>query len=145
MMLYFLFRFPLSQTQNTKRLQHVTVSNTVIGSIIVLCLRGNNFAKATEILSSVNQSPHLVIGTITTECINEIFELYLAQAHVPAIFVSIKLVTTDCRSIYGNISLFLFSDASGIRYRAQSRRSRSHGQDITQSCTTYDRPRKHIN
>jgi len=67
------------------------MSNTVVGNIIMLLLRGNNFDKTIEIISLLVRSPHLIKNshTITAEHINEIFELCLAQAHVPAIFVSI--------------------------------------------------------
>lgn len=60
-----------------------------MGNIIVLLLRGDNFDKAIEVMSSLIESPHLIIGTITTDHVREIFELCLAQAHVPAIFVSV--------------------------------------------------------
>lgn len=61
------------------------------GNIIILLLRENNFDKIVEIISLLIRSPHLIKNghTITTEHINEIFELCLAQAHVPAIFVSV--------------------------------------------------------
>lgn len=65
------------------------MSNIMIGDLIVLLLRGEKFDKAIEVMSLLIQSPHLVIGTITTEYINEIFELCLTQTHVPAILVSI--------------------------------------------------------
>ena len=83
--------FLKTQIQNSKRVQHFLVSNTVMGNIILLLLRGNNFTKTIEIISLLVRSPHLIKNgqTITTEHINEIFELCLAQAYVPAIFVSI--------------------------------------------------------
>lgn len=83
------------QTQNTKRIQHFVVSNTIIGNVIVLLLRGNNFDKAIEIVSSLVRSPHLVKNnqTITVEHINEIFELCLAQGHVPMIFTLLEYIT----------------------------------------------------
>lgn len=83
------------QTQNAKRVRHFLVSNTVAGNIIMLLLRGNNFDKAVEIISSLVRSPHLIknSNTLTTEHINEIFELCLAQAHVPAIFTLLEYVT----------------------------------------------------
>ncbi|CAL1673783.1 unnamed protein product [Lasius platythorax] len=83
------------QVQNTKRIQHVTVSNTIMGNIIVLLLRGDNFDKAIEVMSSLIESPHLIIGTITTDHVREIFELCLAQAHVPAIFSLLEYVTSN--------------------------------------------------
>ncbi|XP_018396267.1 PREDICTED: protein PTCD3 homolog, mitochondrial [Cyphomyrmex costatus] len=83
------------QTQNSKRLQHFLVSNTVVGNIVVLLLRGNNFDKAIQIISLLVRSPHLIKNgqTITTEHINEIFELCLTQAYVPAIFTLLEYVT----------------------------------------------------
>ncbi|XP_018316466.1 protein PTCD3 homolog, mitochondrial [Mycetomoellerius zeteki] len=83
------------QTQNSKRLQHVLVSNIIMGNIILLLLRGNNFTKTIEIISLLIRSPHLIENgqTITAEHINEIFELCLAQAHVPAIFTLLEYVT----------------------------------------------------
>ncbi|XP_018340021.1 PREDICTED: protein PTCD3 homolog, mitochondrial [Trachymyrmex septentrionalis] len=83
------------QAQNSKRLQHVFVSNTIIGNIILLLLRANNFTKTTEIISLLVRSPHLIKNgqTITTEHINQIFELCLAQAYVPAIFTLLEYVT----------------------------------------------------
>lgn len=61
------------------------------GNIIILLLRDNHFDKTVEIIMSLIRSPHLIKNshTITMEHINEIFELCLAQAYVPAIFVSI--------------------------------------------------------
>lgn len=59
------------------------------GNIIILLLRGDNFDKAVEVISTLNSLPHLIVGVITKEHINEIFELCLAQAHVLAIFVSV--------------------------------------------------------
>ncbi|XP_024881775.1 protein PTCD3 homolog, mitochondrial [Temnothorax curvispinosus] len=83
------------QTQNVRKMQHVLISNTVVGNIIILLLRGNNFDKTVEIISSLVRSPHLIknSNTIITEHINEIFELCLAQAHVPAIFTLLEYVT----------------------------------------------------
>ncbi|XP_012061081.1 PREDICTED: protein PTCD3 homolog, mitochondrial [Atta cephalotes] len=83
------------QIQNSKRVQHFLVSNTVMGNIILLLLRGNNFTKTIEIISLLVRSPHLIKNgqTITTEHINEIFELCLAQAYVPAIFTLLEYVT----------------------------------------------------
>ncbi|KAG5313371.1 PTCD3 protein, partial [Acromyrmex insinuator] len=83
------------QTQNSKRLQHVLVSNTIMGNIILLLLRGNNFTKTIEIISLLVRSPNLIKNgqTITTEHINEIFELCLAQAYVPVIFTLLEYVT----------------------------------------------------
>lgn len=83
------------QTQNTRRIQHITVSNTIMGNIIVLLLRGDNFDKAMEILMSLIEAPNLIVGTITADHVREIFELCLAQAHVPAIFVSISSLFTQ--------------------------------------------------
>lgn len=140
----------MSQTQNTKRLQNVTVPNNVIGGILVLLLRGDNFDKAVEVMSMLIQSPHLIVGTVTTECINEIFELSLAQAHVPAIFVSAQLIryytlsASADRLIY-NVRSVLPSDAPGIRYLVQPRRRRSNGQKIVQDRAAYGRPREHFN
>lgn len=65
------------------------MSNTIVGNIIILLLRGDNFDKAMEVLSLLIESPHLIIGTIMADYVREIFELCLAQAHVPAIFVSV--------------------------------------------------------
>ncbi|KAG5345529.1 PTCD3 protein, partial [Acromyrmex charruanus] len=82
-------------TQNSKRLQHVLVSNTIIGNMILLLLRGNNFTKTIEIISLLVRSPNLIKNgqTITTQHINEIFELCLAQAYVPVIFTLLEYVT----------------------------------------------------
>lgn len=77
------------QTRNAERMQHVTLPNEAVGDIIILLLRGDNFDTTIEILSLLIKSPHLVIGTLSTDCINQTFELCLKQAHVPAIFVSI--------------------------------------------------------
>lgn len=68
------------------------MSNTIVGNIIVLLLRGDNFDKAMEVLSLLIKSPHLVIDTIMVDHVREIFELCLAQAHVPAIIVSIYIL-----------------------------------------------------
>lgn len=91
-----------------------------MGNIILLLLRGNNFTKTIEIISLLIRSPHLIENgqTITAEHINEIFELCLAQAHVPAIFVSIYILFTcyilvNC---FTTTSLHLLLDTSGIRY-----------------------------
>ncbi|XP_012223048.1 small ribosomal subunit protein mS39 [Linepithema humile] len=82
------------QTQNTKRVQHIIMTHTSTGNMIVLLLRGNNFDKAMEVLSLLINSPHLITGTITTDCIDEIFEICLAQAHVPMIFTLLEYVTS---------------------------------------------------
>lgn len=86
------------------------MSNIVMGSIIVLLLRGDNFDKAVEIISSLVHSPHLIKDshTITTEHINEIFELCLAQAYVPAIFVSGHVFYIKHQLIYYNVVAFAF-------------------------------------
>ncbi|XP_011871235.1 PREDICTED: protein PTCD3 homolog, mitochondrial [Vollenhovia emeryi] len=83
------------EAQNNKRMRHFLISNTVAGNVILLLLRGNNFDKIVEIISSLVRSPHLIKNnhTITTEHINEIFELCLAEAHVPAIFTLLEYVT----------------------------------------------------
>ncbi|XP_050449484.1 protein PTCD3 homolog, mitochondrial [Cataglyphis hispanica] len=83
------------QTQNTKRIQHIMMSNTIVGNIIVLLVRGDNFDKAMEVLSLLIESPHLVIGTIMVDHVREIFELCLAQAHVPAIFNLLEYVISN--------------------------------------------------
>jgi len=78
------------QMRNNERLQHMTVSNKIIGDIITLLLRGDNFDMTIKVISSLIKLPYLINGTLTTECINEIFELCLKNAHVPTIFVSIR-------------------------------------------------------
>ncbi|KAM0730873.1 Small ribosomal subunit protein mS39 [Formica fusca] len=83
------------QVQNTKRIQHITMSNTIVGNIIILLLRGDNFDKAMEVLSLLIESPHLIIGTIMADYVREIFELCLAQAHVPAIFNLLEYVISN--------------------------------------------------
>lgn len=83
------------QAQGAKRIQHVTVSNTIMGNLILLLLRGDNYDKATEIMLLLIKSPNLIIGTITTDHIREIFDLCLAQAHVPAIFNLLTYVTSN--------------------------------------------------
>ncbi|XP_020293328.1 protein PTCD3 homolog, mitochondrial [Pseudomyrmex gracilis] len=80
------------QDQTSGKLEHI--SNTVAGNIIILLLRGDYFDKAVEVISTLNSSPHLIVGVITKEHINEIFELCLAQAHVPAIFTLLEYVTS---------------------------------------------------
>lgn len=68
------------------------MSNTIMGNIIILLLRGDNFDKVIEILSSLIESPHLMVGILMEDHVSEIFKLCLAQAHVPAIFVSIYIL-----------------------------------------------------
>ncbi|EZA52602.1 hypothetical protein DMN91_001724 [Ooceraea biroi] len=83
------------QTRNAERIQHTTMSSKVVGNIVLLLLRADNFDKTIEIISSLIKSPHLIIGTLTTECINEIFELCLTQTHVPAIFALLDYVISS--------------------------------------------------
>lgn len=63
-----------------------------MGNIIVLLLRGGNFDKVKEILSLLIESPHLIVGILMEDHVHEIFELCLAQAHIPIIFVSIYIL-----------------------------------------------------
>ncbi|KAL6262560.1 hypothetical protein P5V15_005352 [Pogonomyrmex californicus] len=81
------------QAQNRRKIQHTLVSNTQMANIIILLLRGNNFDKTVEIISSMINSPHLIKSNLTTEHINEIFELCLTQAYVPTIFALLEYVT----------------------------------------------------
>lgn len=67
------------------------MSDTIVGNIIVLLLRGGNFGKVKEILSLLIESPHLIVGILMENHIHEIFELCLAQADIPIIFVSIYI------------------------------------------------------
>lgn len=67
----------------------MTMPSTVMGDIAVLLLRNGNIDKMMDVMLSLNKSPHLMIGVISTERINEMFEVCLSQAHTPAIFVSI--------------------------------------------------------
>ncbi|XP_072760138.1 small ribosomal subunit protein mS39 [Anoplolepis gracilipes] len=83
------------QAQNTKRIQHITVSNAIVGNIIMLLLRGNNFDKTMEVFSTLIESQNLIIGTLTADHVHEIFELCLAQAHVPAIFRLLEYVISN--------------------------------------------------
>lgn len=120
------------QTQNTKRIQHIVMTHTLTSNIIMLLLRGSNFDKVMEVLSLLINSPHLVSGTITADCINEIFEICLAQAHVPIIFVSIIyiiyiLILIQSVFFLISMSLYLLSDSSGIRHFLQYERSWRNG------------------
>ncbi|XP_014484902.1 PREDICTED: protein PTCD3 homolog, mitochondrial [Dinoponera quadriceps] len=83
------------QTQNTKRLQHMTVPSTVMGDIAMLLLRCGNTDKMMDVILTLVKSPHLMTGTISTERINEMFEVCLAQAHTPAILTIIEYVTSS--------------------------------------------------
>ncbi|KAL0116506.1 hypothetical protein PUN28_009876 [Cardiocondyla obscurior] len=102
------------QAQNVRRLQHVLISNTVAGSIIILMLRGNNFDKVIEIISLLVRSPHLIKNglTITTEHINEIFQLCLAQTYVPAIFALLEYVTSHNLEGAGEMAKQLYKTVS---------------------------------
>lgn len=64
------------------------MSGQAMGNIAVLLVRGNKIDKMMELMMSLVKSPHLITGTISTERINEMFEICLAQAYTPAIFVS---------------------------------------------------------
>lgn len=90
------------QNRNTKRIQHTIVSNTVMGDIAVLLVRGGNIDKVTDVILSWIKSPHLMTGSVTIECINEMFEVCLAQGHASVIFVSIMytFVTSTAGRFY---------------------------------------------
>lgn len=83
------------QTQNAKRIQHIIMSDTIVGNIIVLLLRGGNFGKVKEILSLLIESPHLIVGILMENHIHEIFELCLAQADIPIIFSLLEYITSN--------------------------------------------------
>lgn len=77
------------QTQNAKRIQNFIIPSTSMGDIAVLLLRGGNIDKMMNVVLLWTNLPHLMQGNVTIERINEMFEVCLAQAHTPAIFVSI--------------------------------------------------------
>ncbi|EFN82763.1 Protein PTCD3-like protein, mitochondrial [Harpegnathos saltator] len=83
------------QSQNAKRMQHLMMPSTVMGDIAVLLARGDNMDKMIDVILSLTKLPHLMKGVIEMERINEIFELCLAQAHTPAVFVIIKYMVSS--------------------------------------------------
>lgn len=68
-----------SQKINSRR--SISFSGNMIGDILTLLIRGNEFEKSVEVFTYIDKNQHLIPGTPTDKCLNEFIEATIVNRY----------------------------------------------------------------